>query len=238
MGWQPSRIDWDKQRERYDIACSKGLYCSATYYTGYTRICDMCGTDTVLIAMVDDPDWIRDMLLTRAELCVAITEELLAANFEFQAIWIYDDLGFKHRSFFSPAMYEELIMPSHKLICDFAHSRGLSTILHSCGYVVELAPLIIETGYDCLQPLEVKAGNDLVDMKKRYGNELAFMGGIDVRAMADPDPAVIEKEISEKIPIAMRGGGYIYHSDHSIPDNVSFERYAYVMDLVAKYGKY
>ena len=238
MLWQSSRVDWEKQKAKYEKALSKNLYCSATYYTGYTRICDMCGTDIVLIAMADDPDWIRDMLMVRAELCIAITEEMMAKDFEFQAVWIYDDLGFKNRSFFSPAMYEQLIMPSHKRICDFAHGHGLSTILHSCGFVTELAALIIQTGYDCLQPLEVKAGNDLVELKRRYDNELTFMGGIDVRAMADPNPSVIENEISEKIPFAMRNGGYIYHSDHSIPDNVSFERYKYIMDLVAKYGKY
>jgi uroporphyrinogen decarboxylase len=238
MVWEPSRVDWEKQRASYEKARSKGLYCLASFYTGYTRICDMCGTDNILMAMADDPDWIRDMLMTRAELCIAITEEMLAKDFEFDCLFVYDDLGFKLRSFFSPAMYRELIMPSHKLICEFFHGHGLSTILHSCGYITELAPLIIETGYDCLQPLEVKAGNDLIELKKTYGEQLAFMGGIDVRAMADPDPAVIEKEISEKIPFAMRNGGYIYHSDHSIPDNVSFERYKYIMDLVAKYGKY
>jgi uroporphyrinogen decarboxylase len=111
-------------------------------------------------------------------------------------------------------------------------------ILHSCGYVTEFMPLFIEAGFDCIQPLEVKAGNDLVALKQQYGDRLAFMGGIDVRAMADPDPAAIEREISSKIPLAKQGGGYIYHSDHSVPDNVSFEQYTRVMELVAEHGEY
>ena len=56
--------------------------------------------------------------------------------------------------------------------------------------------------------------------------------------MADPDPRVIEEEIASKIPIAMKGGGYIYHSDHSVPDNVSFEQYSRVIELVREHGKY
>jgi uroporphyrinogen decarboxylase len=96
---------------------------------------------------------------------------------------------------------------------------------------MELAPLIIETGFDCLQPLEVKAGNDLLELKRRHGDRLAFMGGIDVRAMADPDPAAIEREIAGKLPAVKRGGGYIYHSDHSIPDNISFRQYGRVREL-------
>ena len=91
---------------------------------------------------------------------------------------------------------------------------------------------------DCLNPLEAKAGMDLIQLKKQYGNNLAFMGGIDVQAMAAADPKVIEEEISAKIPIAMEGGGYIYHSDHSVPNDVSFNQYKRVMDLVLKYGAY
>jgi len=56
--------------------------------------------------------------------------------------------------------------------------------------------------------------------------------------MAHPDPTVIEREIATKIPAAKEGGGYIFHSDHSVPDNVSFAQYQRVMELVKKYGRY
>jgi uroporphyrinogen decarboxylase len=79
---------------------------------------------------------------------------------------------------------------------------------------------------------------DLVEMKKEFGDRLAFMGGIDVRAMAHPDPSVIEEEIRTKIPPAMKGGGYIYHSDHSVPDNVGWDQYRRVIDLVLEYGSF
>ena len=49
---------------------------------------------------------------------------------------------------------------------------------------------------------------------------------------------VIEEEIRTKILIAKEGGGYIYHSDHSVPANVSFEQYQRVIDLVLRYGTY
>jgi len=84
----------------------------------------------------------------------------------------------------------------------------------------------------------VKAGNDMLKLKRDYGDRLAFMGGIDVRAMASPNPDDIVREISTKIPIVKKGGGYIYHSDHSVPDNVSFQQYCRVMELVAEYGRF
>ena len=75
-------------------------------------------------------------------------------------------------------------------------------------------------------------------MKKKYQGKLAFMGGIDVRKMALDDPEPISEEIATKEGAAKRGGGYIYHSDHSVPDNVSFQNYQRVMELVAAHGAY
>ncbi len=46
----------------------------------------------------------------------------------------------------------------------------------------------------------------------------------------------VEEEIRTKITAARQGGGYIYHSDHSVPPEVSFERYEQVMNLVRQYG--
>jgi uroporphyrinogen decarboxylase len=238
MAWNDTRVDWPGQLKAYEEAQRLGLFTFASFYTGFTRTCDMCGTDNVLMAMADDPAWVSDMMMTRAELCVRIAEQMMARGFDFDAGWIWDDLGFKQRSFFSTDMYRELVMPSHKLICDAFKARGKFMILHSCGYIMELAPLIMETGFDCLQPIEVKAGNDMLDLKRRYGDKLAFMGGIDVRAMADPDPSAIEHEISSKLPLMKQGGGYIYHSDHSIPDNVSYPQYRRVRELVAQHGRY
>ena len=79
---------------------------------------------------------------------------------------------------------------------------------------------------------------DLKELKKKYGTEISFMGGIDVRKMSMTDPGIIEDEIKAKLEIAKTGGGYIYHSDHSVPDNVSFKQYKRVIDLVKEYGKY
>ena len=126
----------------------------------------------------------------------------------------FDDLGYRNTSLFSPKLYKELILEAHRLICDYFHNKDIKVFLHSCGCVKELIPYFIEAGIDCLQPLEVKAGMDIIELKKEYGEKLAFMGGIDVRLMSGDNPARIEEEIKTKFEIAKKGGGYIYHSDH------------------------
>ena len=162
----------------------------------------------------------------------------MAGGYVFDGVFLFDDMGYRNGTLFSPADYRELLFPAHKRACDFFKSKNFPIILHSCGCVQAFIPDLIEAGFTCLQPLEVKAGMDVIELKKDFGHQLAFMGGIDVRKMAHPDPSVIEEEIRTKVSIAKVGGGYIYHSDHSVPDNVSFQQYCRVIELVQQYGKY
>jgi len=239
LAWNESRVDWEKGLAANRAFRGEGLF--VTYQAGafgYDLIQRFAGAPQILMAMHDDPAWVKDMIDTVAELIIHAVEEMLSRGFCFDGAFIADDLGFRNGLFFSPALYRELEFSSQKGLCDFFHSKGMPVILHTDGDVRELVPMFIEAGFDCLQPLEVKAGMDLIELKKQYGDRLAFMGGIDVRAMADPNPERIEDEIRSKIPIARRQGGYIYHSDHSVPDNVSFAQYCRAMELVHRYGTF
>ena len=238
MVMNESRVNWEQQIEANKKAREEGFFCTRDFGPGFTKVCDMVGPERTMMTMMTEPDWIKDIFMTDAQLCVDMAEEMMGQGMEFDAGWIFDDLGFRDYGFFAPETYRELLMPAHKLICDCFKSRDLPMILHTCGYNMEFMPLFIETGFDCIQPLEVKAGNDMLKLKKDYGDRLAFMGGIDVRAMASEDPDVIVREISAKIPVMKQGGGYIYHSDHSVPDNVSFQQYCRTMELVAEHGKF
>jgi uroporphyrinogen decarboxylase len=236
--FRPQRIGWDQDRDRCERARAEGKFVHAAFPIGYDYLSSTVGPDTLLVAMLTHPAWVSDMFKTFTDLVIVCVEEMLARGYEFDGAFVYDDLGYRNGPFFSPATYRELLFPQHWRLCDFFHGKGWKVILHSCGNVNLHIPALIEAGFDCLQPLEVKAGMDVIRLKCDYGERLALMGGIDVRAMAHPDPSVIEEEIRSKITFAKRGGGYIYHSDHSIPDDVSFERYQRVRDLVLEFGRF
>ncbi len=205
---------------------------------GYDRMQNYLESQHLLTTLITDPDWIVDMYETDATLSIEMYEIMREGGFDFDGAFILCDLGYRNGLLFSPQHYDQQLRPTFRRLVDYFHGEGLPVILHSCGCVRELIPRFIEDGLDCLQPLEQKAGMDLLELKQEFGDELAFMGGIDARAMADADPAVIEGEIRSKIPVAMKGGGYIYHSDHSVPNNVSFSRYERVLELVRELGEY
>ncbi|MFH1005919.1 MAG: uroporphyrinogen decarboxylase family protein [Candidatus Latescibacterota bacterium] len=238
MTMNPTRVDWENELARCTEAREQGFWVRLVAATGYDRAQTLMGSERLLMAMIEDPDWAKDIFSTIAELVIHAAEEMMVRGFLFDSVIFCEDMGYRNALLFSPALYRQLVMPSDKRLCDFFRGKGMKVMLHSCGNVMELVPNLIEAGFDCLEPLEVKAGMDLVKLKKAYGNQLSFMGGIDVRKMADPNPEAIEEEIRTKVTIAKQGGGYIFHSDHSVPNDVSFEQYTRCMKLVQHYGKY
>ena len=196
------------------------------------------GTEQLCLTVASDPEWIIDMYETNANLVMAMYDIMIEGGFQFDAAFLACDLGYNSGLFFSPRHFEQQLHPTFVKLFSFFHSRSVPVILHSDGRILDLIPYFVEAGLDCLNPLEVKAGLDLIQLKRQYGDKLAFMGGIDVQAMAHNDPQIIEEEIRTKLQVAKEGGGYIYHSDHSVPDNVSFAQYKRVIELVLKYGTY
>jgi uroporphyrinogen-III decarboxylase len=111
-------------------------------------------------------------------------------------------------------------------------------ILHCDGYVGEFIPLLIEAGFDCIQPLEARAGNDVRDFKSAFDSNIVFFGNINADVLANGTKDDIEEEVVTKVETAKAGGGYIYHIDHSVPPTVSFENYCFARKLVKEHGTY
>ena len=216
----------------------KGRYMLCGMLAGFDLLQRYMGMERLCIAIATDPQWIRGMVFENAKFIIEMFEHMEGLGYKFDGVFLFDDLGYKNTTIISPNSYKEIIMGADKLICDYFHNRKMKIILHSCGCVKSLIHYFIEAGIDCLQPLEVKAGMDLIELKKSYGDNISFMGGIDTRLFTNKDLNLIENEIKTKFEIAKKGGGYIYHSDHSIPDNVSFSRYKEVMGFVEKYREY
>jgi uroporphyrinogen decarboxylase len=235
------RVDWVSTLQNFNHENSRGkflVYWSAVGYDKIAGFGSYLSQECLLKTIIREPDWVTDMYQTDAELVMEMCEIMIKGGFRFDAAFLGCDLGYKNGLHFSPKHYEEQLHPVFKELCRYFHSKGMPVILHSDGKINDLIPYFIEEGIDCLEPLEVKAGMDLIQLKEKYGDKISLMGGIDARLMALDDPRPIKKEIKEKITIAKEGGGYIYSADHSIPNNVSFQQYERVIELVKKHGSY
>jgi uroporphyrinogen decarboxylase len=194
------------------------------------------GTERVLMALIEEPEWLRDMFNQELELDLALLDMIWDEGYHFDSIFWCDDMGYKHNQFFSLKTYRNLIKPFHQRAIDWAHARGIKAHMHSCGDVNPFVPELVSMGLDALNPLEVKAGMDPVALKQKFGKDLVFHGGINAVLWDKPDQ--IEEEMKRVIPIMKESGGYIFSSDHSVPSSVSLEDFRRIIGLAKELGSY
>ncbi|MFC1959779.1 uroporphyrinogen decarboxylase family protein [Chloroflexota bacterium] len=195
------------------------------------------GFEQTLMNMVLDPGLMADMSRVHVDLIIATLEKGRENGIVPDGLFMAEDLGVNTGPMFSLAAYEQILFPEHRRLGDYLQSAGIAYFIHTDGDVRRFIPHLIDAGVQVLQPMEARAHLDVRELKAQYGRDLAFMGNIAVEAMTASE-AELEREIRDKLAVAMQNGGYIYHSDHSVPSSVSLKRYQTVMALLDKYGQY
>lgn len=198
----------------------------------------LIGDEETMIGLIEEPEWIQDMAEVTTSRMLAGLDQLRDAGVRAEGLWIYGDMAYNHATLCSPETYRELIWPQHRRMCEWAHARGMKVIYHTDGNVNGVLDLYVEAGIDVLQPLECKAGMDLRTLSVSHGSKLGFFGNIDVMVLIRGNPEEIEEEIRAKISAGMSTGAYLYHSDHSIPPQVSWPLYQMIIGWVKQYGDY
>ncbi len=196
------------------------------------------GMPRALMAMAAEPEWFEEMVAVQTEMQLDLFRQIIERGEKPDGIWFYSDFCYAKGTFFSAQMYRDLMLPYHRRVADFCHANDMFLLLHCCGDCRELIPLLIEAGFDAVQPLEARAGNDVRELKRLHGDGITLFGNINVDVLSSGDRDAIRHEVQSKLEAAMPGGGYIYHSDHSIPPTVAMADYAYALELVREYGRY
>ena len=237
MTLDDDRIPWAKLKTDYPKWAAEGQWIEASFWFGFDVTHSwIAGTETILVAMYEEPEWAEDMFNTYLDRCIALFERVWDAGYRFDSIRWPDDMGYKGTTFFSPEMYRKLLKPVHRRAVDWAHAKGIYAHLHSCGDIMSLTDDLVGIGIDCLNPLEIKAGMDPIALKKRYGDRLVLHGGIN--AVLWDDREAILAEIDRLVPVLKENGSYIFSSDHSIPNTVTLENFRAITDEVKRVGRY
>ncbi len=190
------------------------------------------GDVNMFMALVEDPEWIRDFNRVYTDLYKACYEIIFEKAGLPDGIWIYEDLGYRDRLFCRPEILADLFFPFYKEVVDFFHDLGLPVVFHSCGYQEPMIPLAVEAGFDALNPMEVKAGNNIMKYAEEFGNQLCFVGGFDARVLESGDRKLIRQRVTEQITgLRERGARFLFGSDHSISSNVTYDSFQYALEV-------
>jgi len=234
--YEPTRYpqNWDELKKKWQNR-DYPLYLTENCGFGglYWNLRQMFGTENLSYAFFDQASLVHEILDFMVEFFIKTTEKALK-EVEVDAFIFNEDFAYKSGPLISPRIYREFFLPRHRKIVEFLRKHGVKVIeLDSDGNTEDLIPLLIEAGINCHFPLEAAARMDPVKIRKKYGRNLALMGGIDKRELAK-DKKAIEKEVRRKILPMLKEGGYIPTVDHTVPPDVPLENFLYYLELKRK----
>jgi hypothetical protein len=205
---------------------------------GHEMLWRTLGSKTVMLWIGLYPDEIARFVARIGEYVVELTKaQIEAAGGLLDGMVVWGDVAYRKDLFFAPAYWRQHFKPIVEAIVEQCHAHGLPVIYHGCGNVRRIFGDFVQTGIDAYNPLEAKAGLDVIDLRRQYGHRIAFCGNLDVIRWAQAGPEELKAMVLHKLNAA-KGGGYIVQSDHSVPSNISGANYDTVVRLVREHGVY
>jgi uroporphyrinogen decarboxylase len=186
----------------------------------------LIGTAELFLMMYDDPGLIKDINEFYLNFTMDYWGEIMR-EMEPDVVLIWEDMASRTGSMISPEMFEEFMSPYYVRIIDFFKQHGVKNIhVDSDGYVEDLIPLWEKLGINGLFPFEIRAGNDMLRIRKNHPG-FQILGGVDKSIMTVENAKHnIDMEL-EKIKELLKYGGYIPHIDHHVSDDVRWDNFKY-----------
>ena len=166
---------------------------------------------------VDEPLALAIIERVARYLLEALDRLLEQAPEGFDIFYLADDYCMTSGPLFSPEVFKRLIKPYLREIADRLHAHDKKFLLHVCGSVRLLLPVIIDSGVDMLEPIQRRSeGMNLAELKKDFGKDLCFYGSVDILQTLNKGTVdQVRQEVRENIRILGPGGGFIIGPGHT-----------------------
>jgi uroporphyrinogen decarboxylase len=203
------------------ISChAGGILEHVTKLFGYVGLCT---------ALYDVPDLVRAVVDAVGERIERYHQRLLDLD-GLVAVFQGDDMGFRSGTLISPEHLRQYFLPWHKRFARLAHDAGRPYFLHACGNIeAVMDDLIDDVGIDAKHSFE-DAIVPVAEMKRRYGDRIGILGGVDVDVLGRAEPEVVRRTVREVIDTCGPGGRYAVGSGNSIPSYIPVENYLTMLD--------
>ncbi|MEG0630702.1 MAG: uroporphyrinogen decarboxylase family protein [Christensenellaceae bacterium] len=177
--------------------------------------CCMFGTEALIMATFDDPQWVHEFLKIIQERKISFIKSLKGAAYDIIELGGGDGCT----SVISPKIFDEFVAPYDKVLIDEAHKSGQRISYHLCGSKMALIKSIAHMGMDALEtltPVGMGGDCDLTIIKKELGHKMCLIGGFDQNQyFVHATPEQTKKAVRDCFLEAGENGGYIIApSDH------------------------
>lgn len=214
-----------------EAAARSGKVICAGIPGGFDEPRELMGDEAACVAYYEQPELMHDILQTIGDTAFRVLDAVTRRT-RIDLLSVHEDMAGKSGPLAGPAQIREFIAPYYRRIWDLAHDRGARLFdQDSDGNMNPVIDAFLDAGINCMHPMEPAAGMDIVEIRRKYGQRLAFYGGIDKHVLRQSKTA-IDAELERKLPPMLRTGGCVLGLDHRIPNGTPLNNYRYYIKKV------
>lgn len=211
-----------------------------TWNSQFLRLTHLMGFENALCAMYEEPEECYALMDAVTDYKIEIVEKAVK-YFKPDFFTHFDDVATERSLFMSPAIYRQLIKPLHKKLNDAVKAHGIYPLVHTCGKCEEIIGDFIEegsVGWASAQPM-----NDIVAIQKKYGHQIAIIGGYDTNGVpgrAEATDEEVRAEVRRCIDTYGPYGNFLlmgFRIVNSLDPSAFVQAQYPINDECAKYGK-
>jgi uroporphyrinogen decarboxylase len=197
----------------------------------------LMGMTNLLMAIVLEPELVTALVDMSVNYNLEMARRIAKMGADF--VHTGDDIAYNKGTFMSPKHFEELFYPGFCRVMGGFKELGFMVIKHTDGNLWSIIDMLVDSGIDCLDPIDPVAGMDLGKVKEKYGDRIALKGNVDcAHLMSFGQPKEVVEATKTALRQGMPDGGYILSSSNSIHASVKPENYQAMMDTLKAYGHY
>ncbi len=196
---------------------------------GFDEPRQLMGEAELCMAYYDQPEMIHDMLNTIGEMVIQVLERV-TDEVQVDLLFVHEDMAGKSGPLAGPKQVREFIAPYYRRVWELMQSRGARLFdQDSDGDMRPVIDEFVDAGVNLMHPIEPAAGMDMVALRQKYGQRLAFYGGIDKHVIRRSKDDIVA-ELEYKIPPMVESGGCMLALDHRIPNGTPLDNYRFYID--------
>lgn len=203
---------------------------------------DLMGMDALMMRMYEEPEAVDAVLQHVVDYyCETSRRVFEAAGKAIDIFFIGNDFGSQCGPLVGAELFERFLLPHLARLVALGHDHGLKVMLHCCGGIRELLPLMIRVELDAVHAVQPSCrGMDLAALKRDFGHRIVFNGAIDSHhVLIEGTPDFVRRKTRETLDIMKHGGGFIAGASHdSILEETPVENVVAMFDAVREYGGY
>lgn len=211
--------------DKYHAVSESGEYSIRFRLMGFFwSIRDLMDNEPMLYAWYDYPEMIQDIHRFQLDLYKEQMDKILNIV-KPEVLFFEEDLSGKNGPMISPETFDEFLRPCYEEIIPFLKDRGVQNVfVDTDGDFTRLIPNFISSGVDGFLPVDVNAGVDIVDVRRRFP-DVKFIGGFNKLEILK-GPEAIDREFKRLEPV-IRQGGYLCGIDHQAAPGTPYAYYQY-----------